>query len=176
MSDLLNLRDYHGDEFADRLAGLFRECQHRSTRAADLARQTEQRIEGMRRHTFDGLAEIGEALLRVIESLAPGEFEDWFSTRASRLGFCLRTAHRCKSVARLVREHGPDQAFVIASNKASDKAEPILALSFRLTKPVADLTPEECHQWRERLRPVVELDQQLATRLPRNPLQISPTG
>ena len=162
MSELLTLLDYHGDEFTSRLAGLFAECQHRSTRAADLARETEQRIEGMRRHTFDGLAEIGEALLRVMASLPSGEFEDWFAARTARLGFCLRTAHRCKSVARLVREHESDQAFAIASNKAAQRPEPILAATFRLTKPIADLTPGERHQWRERLAPIVALDHQLA--------------
>jgi hypothetical protein len=160
MSELLIL-DYHGDEFTARLAGLFAECQHRSTRAADLARETEQRIDGMRRHTFDGLAEIGEALLRVMESLPPGEFEDWFAARTARLGFSLSTANRCKSAARLVREHGPDQAFVIASNKAAQRPEPILADTLRLTKPIDQLTAEERHKWRERIRPWVELDHQL---------------
>ena len=43
----------------------------------------------------------------------------------------------------------------------NERPEPILADTLRLTKPVEQLTPDERHKWRERIRPWVELDHQL---------------
>lgn len=155
MSDLLKLTDYHGEEFLDRLAGLYRHCQLLAQRAAELTDATSRRIDGMRRHTFDGLSEIGEALLRVQES-APREFGDWFLLNEKRLGFSLAHANRCKAAAKMVREHNPDRAFAISLEKQHERPEAILSDTLRLTKPIELLTHVEREKWRERLRPWAE--------------------
>jgi len=156
MSDVLSIRDFDSLEFVDRLAGIWLHCQSLFRRASNLAEQTEQRVQGMRRHTFNGLAEIGEALLRVQES-RPGEFADWFAAHQTRLGFSLSHADRCKAAARLVREHGPEQAFALSLARQTAQANPpLLSDTLRLTRPVAELTREERDRWRQRLKPWVD--------------------
>lgn len=154
-TDLLAITDYDGAEFVDRLAGLFRHCQNRARRAAELAEQTEARVAGMRRHTFDDLAVIGEALVRVQEA-RPGGFDEWFGVHRDRLGFATTHADRCKAAAKLVREHGADRAYELSIEKASARPPAFLALSLRLTRPIADLDEAERRELMERLKPVVE--------------------
>lgn len=154
-TDLLAISDYSSAEFVDRIAGLFRHCEKRAVRAVELAEQTEARVAGMRRHTFDDLSVIGEALLRVQEAM-PGEFGDWFALHEDRLGFAIAHADRCKAAAKLVREYGPDRAYELSIEKASARPPAILSLSLRLTRPIADLDDSERLELMERLKPVVE--------------------
>lgn len=160
MSDLLALRDFDSAEFIDRIAGLFAHCAQLADRAATLREQTAARIYGMSRHTFDGLSEIGEALLRVQEK-RPGEFETWFQAHHARLGFSLTHAERCKAAARLVREHGPERAYDLSLARAADRPEPLLAFSMRLTRPLEDLNPDELAALHKRLEPAVNISHQI---------------
>ncbi len=156
MSDLLALRDFDSSEFLDRVAGLFRHCQNLFRRAAELAEQTEARVAAIRLNTYQGLAEIGEALLLVQEA-RPGEFGDWFELHREQLGFSPSHADRCKAAARLVREHGLEKAFALSTARAAAEArQPILADTLRLTKPIEELTDGERRKWLDRLRPWAE--------------------
>jgi hypothetical protein len=161
MSDLLAIKDYDSEEFIDRLAGLFTHCGKLATRAETLHEQTQARIAGMKRHTFEGLAEIGEALLLVQEA-RPGEFAAWFEAHEERLGFSLSHANQCKAAAKLVREHGSDQAYELSTAKAqSSSTPPTLSLTVRLTKPLEQLDAGERAQLRKRLEPAVEIHHRL---------------
>jgi hypothetical protein len=161
MSDLLAIVDFDSPEFIDRCSGLYLTCLTRSKRAGDLEEQTQKRVDGMRRHSFADLAELGEAMLRVDEA-RPGEFGAWFESHEARLGFSARTAARSRAAASLVRAHGADDAFLLAQLKATaPRPEAIMADTLRLTKTVDELTHEERGQWMARLLPWVETYQRL---------------
>lgn len=174
MSDLLAIRDFDSVEFIDRLAGLYRHCQDIAARAATLQVETERRVAGIRLNTFKGLAEIGEALLRVQER-HPGEFDAWFVLHEKQLGFSTRTADRCKAAAKLVREHGLDRAYELSIEKANERPPPFLALSLRLTRPLAELDDEERRELKERLQPVVDTYHALEELEDRKSLEIKAT-
>lgn len=148
--DLAQRGEFDTREFIDRLAGLYRQCQHISTKAAQLERQTAQRVAGIRLNTFKGLAEIGECLL-LVQERREGEFQDWFETHQERLGFSLRHAVSCKSAARAVREVGLEAAFAQALEKAHRQAPPP---SIRVPVAVDGMPEDKAREIFERLRPV----------------------
>jgi len=160
MSDLLALTDYDSAEFIGRIRGIFAHSMLLAMRAQNLNSQVEKRVGGMKRHMFDGLAEIGEALLRVQEA-RPGEFEDWFSIHEEQLGFSLRSAERCKSAGKMVREFGADKAYERSLERPKSTTQPLLCLTFRLTKPPEQMDAAEREHAIRRLEPMAALLQQL---------------
>lgn len=114
--------DIDSEEFIARLAGLFRHCQNIDRKAANLLRTMSQRVESIRWHTFVGLAEIGEALLRVQEQRPQG-FAEWFAAHQDALGFKMRHADRCKRAAKAVRDLGLEAAYTAALQEAERQRE-----------------------------------------------------
>ncbi len=151
-------------EFIDHLAGLYRDCTRLAESAARIQNGANQRIEAIRRNGFLRLAEIGDGLIEA-HVTHPDEFEAWFSAHQKQLGFCLRTARRCKEAARQVASLGLEEAIVRALEKPDrDRPEPFFRLSLSLPVapdqvPVADIAA-----WLERIRPAVEVYHQLEVR------------
>lgn len=149
MSDLLAIRDFDSAEFIERLAGLYRHCQDIAVRAATLQVETERRVAGIRLNTFKGLAEIGEALLRVQEQ-RPGGFGEWFEQHRDRLGFSSRHAESCKAAARKVREKGLEAAYQDALNKAARETRPML----HIPTSIDSLPEDRVRELYEKIAPI----------------------
>jgi hypothetical protein len=146
--------DIDSAEFIDRLAGAFKHCQTIDRRANNLVRTMEQRVAGIRWNTFVGLAEIGEALLRVQEQRPQG-FTEWFQAHQARLGFKERHADHCKSAARAVREHGLSAAYAAALKKAAGQQRETLP-TMRVPLVVEGLTAERARELLGKLKPICE--------------------
>lgn len=142
--------DIDSAEFIDRIAGAFRHCQTIDRRANNLLRSTEQRVAGIRWNTFKGLAEIGEALLRVSERRPQG-FGEWFEVHQEKLGFKLRHADHCKAAAKAVRMIGLPAAYAAALRKSVERAP-----SMRIPLEIERLTSERARELLEKLQPICE--------------------
>lgn len=137
MSDLLAIRDFDGDEFIDRIAGAYRHCQELAERVAQITAEAQKRVGGINRNVFAGIAEIGEAFLRVQEA-RPGGFGEWFEAHQSRFGFGLRHAEKCKTAAKDVRQLGLDGAFAKALEHQQTAHTPQLRIPLAI-----DTLPED---------------------------------
>lgn len=164
MRALATCGEFDSPEFIARLGGLYRHCETLAHSVQTLCENTASRVRAMRRNAYMGLAELGEELFRVQEA-RPGEFKDWFAAHKSRLGFSLRTAERCKTAAKLIRDHGPEQALAIALGETSlQRPEPFIALSLRLPVAPAQIPDEDLAKWLERFRPAAEVYRELEAR------------
>jgi hypothetical protein len=141
-------------EFVAHLAGLYRDAARLARSAQTISRSTEQRLEAIRRNGFLRLAEIGEGLLAV-QQQRPDEFEEWFAMHKSYLGFSLSTGRRCKAAARLVLEHGLEEAITLTLT-AADRGRPEPFFSLRLSMGPGEVPPDQIAGWLDRIRPAVE--------------------
>lgn len=148
-SDLLALRDFDGDEFIDRIAGLFRHCQSLSDRAAEIATQAQKRVGGINLNVFTGIAEIGEAFLRVQEA-RPGDFGDWFEAHQPRFGFGLRHAEKCKTAAAAVRQLGLEAAYA----KALEHQHAAQVPQLRVPRSIENLPEARARELFDQLTPI----------------------
>jgi hypothetical protein len=112
-----------------------------------------QRVESIRWHTFVGLAEIGEALLRVQEQRPQG-FTEWFEAHQVRLGFKMRHADRCKKAAKAVRDLGLEAAYTAALQEAERQRETLPTM--RVPLVVEGLTPDRARELLDKLKPICQ--------------------
>lgn len=160
MTDLLTVEDYDSAAFFSRLNGCFAHCSSLYAKVEDLNTKLGKRVLGIKQNIFLGLAEIGEALLRVQES-KPREFELWFEMHETQIGFSLRHAESCKGYARLVRDHG-ETAFEISQTKSNARPLPMFALHVSLSRPLEELTRDERLGLLKKLEPAVEMHSRIS--------------